>query len=926
MAIHRRLAGGVLSALTLALFVVACGGDKPETLLASARDYLAKDDAKAAVIQIKNVLQKTPDSPEARFLLGKALLKSGDPVGAEVELRKAIDAKYPADDVVPLLAQALLATGQTKKMLAELGKTELSAPEAKADLQTSIATAQAALGQMDKARAAIDAALAIKPDHAPTMMMKARVLMADRDVPGAMALVDAVLVKDDKNHEGWKLKGDILTSQQDAEQSLVAYRKAVAAKPDFGAAHAAVIAALMRQDKIDEAGTQLEAMKKALPGNPQTFLSEAEVLYQKKDFKGARDAVQEVLKVAPNHPKALLIAGSAYYQLNSLGQAEEYLAKAFKLAPGSPIVRRILAVIHLRSGQPAKALAMIEPLLEDGDGDSGLQSLAGDIYMQSGNALKAEEYFRRAAALDPKNSTKQTKVALSHLAEGKSDQAFGELERIAAGDSGISADMALIASAVKKRDFTRAMKSIDGLEKKQPDNPLVHALRGAVFVAKGDIAAGRASLEKALSLKPAYFPAAASLASLDLKDKKPDDARKRFESVLAAEPKNVQAGLALAELKARTGGSTDEVAAMIAKTIQANPAEPAPRLALVGLYLKSKDAKKAVSAAQDAVVALPDRVEVLDALAQAQQAAGDTNQALASYGKIVQLMPGSPQPYLRMAEFNLAAKAKEEAMQNLRKALELKPDLLAAQRGLIALYLDAKNIPEAQKLVREVKQQRPKEPVGFIFEGDIAAANKDWAGAVSAYKAGLKQASSTELAVKTYTALHAAGSGVEAEKFANSWLNDHAQDIAFRVALAERATARKEYPVAVKHYQILLQKQPDNPIVLNNLAWNLSQLNDARALDYAEKANKLAPNNPAIMETLGSLLSEKGDSARAIELLAKAIELAPQADTLKLSLARAQVKAGNKNEARKLLDDLAKLGDKFPRQAEVARLSKEIGN
>jgi len=73
--------------------------------------------------------------------------------------------------------------------------------------------------------------------------------------------------------------------------------------------------------------------------------------------------------------------------------------------------------------------------------------------------------------------------------------------------------MALIASAVKKRDFTRAMKSIDGLEKKQPDNPLVHALRGAVFVAKGDIAAGRASLEKALSLKPAYFPAAASLAN-----------------------------------------------------------------------------------------------------------------------------------------------------------------------------------------------------------------------------------------------------------------------------------------------------------------------------------------------------------------------------------------------------------------------------
>ena len=185
MAIHRRLAGGVLSALTLALLVTACGGDKPETLLASARDYLAKGDGKAAVIQIKNALQKVPDSPEARFLLGKALLRSGDPVGAEVELRKAVEAKHPADDAVPLLAQALLATGQAKKMLTEFGTTELSSPEAKADLQTSIATAQASLGQMDKARAAIDTALAIKPDHAPTMMMKARLLMADRDVPGA---------------------------------------------------------------------------------------------------------------------------------------------------------------------------------------------------------------------------------------------------------------------------------------------------------------------------------------------------------------------------------------------------------------------------------------------------------------------------------------------------------------------------------------------------------------------------------------------------------------------------------------------------------------------------------------------------------------------------------------------------------------------
>ena len=37
-----------VSALLVASMLAACGGDKPETLLASARDYMAKNDNKAA--------------------------------------------------------------------------------------------------------------------------------------------------------------------------------------------------------------------------------------------------------------------------------------------------------------------------------------------------------------------------------------------------------------------------------------------------------------------------------------------------------------------------------------------------------------------------------------------------------------------------------------------------------------------------------------------------------------------------------------------------------------------------------------------------------------------------------------------------------------------------------------------------------------
>jgi tetratricopeptide (TPR) repeat protein len=64
--------------LALALTVLAASAEKPEGLVASAKEYLAKGDQKAAVIQLRSALQKNNDLAEARFLLGRALLDIDD--------------------------------------------------------------------------------------------------------------------------------------------------------------------------------------------------------------------------------------------------------------------------------------------------------------------------------------------------------------------------------------------------------------------------------------------------------------------------------------------------------------------------------------------------------------------------------------------------------------------------------------------------------------------------------------------------------------------------------------------------------------------------------------------------------------------------------------------------------------------------------
>ena len=916
----KSIAHMTLPVLLVALLLAACS-EKPEAMIISAKDYLAKNDRTAAVIQIKNALQSDPNLPEARFLLGSALLDSGDPVGAETELRKALDLKHPQDAVVPPLAKAMLAQGQAKKLTEEFAKIDLTQPQAKASLQMSLASAYAMQSKPDLAQTALNAALLAEPGYAPALIAQARQKAGQGDFDGALAMADEVIAKSPQSYDAWKLKGDILLyAKNQGDEALAAYRKAVEIKPDFMAGHAAVTTILLEKGDLAAAAVQIEQLRKFAANHPQTKYLEAQLAFQKKDFKLARDLVQQVLRAAPTNVQGLQLAGAVELQLNSLPSAEGYLSKAVQAAPTLALARRLLVVTYLRAGQPAKAMATLLPGLNRENIDPELLSVAGEVYLQNGDVKQAQEYFEKATKQAPKDGRKRTALALTHLMSGSVDTAFEELQDIAVSDTGTTADLALISAHLRRQEFDKALKAIDGLEKKQPDKPLSAFLRARTLLAKRDIAGARKSFERALTIDPTYFPAVASLAGLDVTDKKPDDAKKRFEAVLAKDPKNGQAWLALAELAARSGTAPDEVAKLIGNAVAANPTDVTPRLLLIDFYLRNKDVKLASSTAQNAVAALPDSPEVLDALGRTQQASGEFNQAIATYNKLAGMQPLSPQPHMRLAGAHMAEKNKDAAVQSLRKALEIKPDLLEAQRALIVLDLDGKRFQDALTTARTVQKQRPKEAVGYLLEGDINASQKNWDSAATAYRVGLKQVNSSELAIKLHSVLLASGNGAEADRFSSTWQKDNPKEAAFLSYLGDRAIARKDYGSAEKKYAAVVKLQPNNAVAYNNLAWVTSKLNKEGAIAYAEKANTLAPNQPAFMDTLAMLLSDKGDYPKAVEMQNKALALQPENPLFKLNLAKIHIKGGKKDLAKRELDDLTKLGDKFPSQAEVAAL------
>ncbi|MDP3440343.1 MAG: tetratricopeptide repeat protein, partial [Azonexus sp.] len=162
------------------------------------------------------------------------------------------------------------------------------------------------------------------------------------------------------------------------------------------------------------------------------------------------------------------------------------------------------------------------------------------------------------------------------------------------------------------------------------------------------------------------------------------------------------------------------------------------------------------------------------------------------------------------------------------------------------------------------------------------------------------------------------------EGIASTWNKEHPKEIAFRLHLGDVAIARKDYALAAQHYRTALEMQPDNPLILNNLAWVSGQLKSPKAIEYAEKATQLSPNQPPFMDTLAMLLADKGETVKAIEILRQALAIAPQAAAIQLNLAKVLINSGKKDEARKELEAIAKLGDKFPSQAEVSKLQKEL--
>ena len=911
----------------LVIALAGCSQPTPEESMARGQAALEKQDYAHALVELKTAAAARPESAQTRFLLGKVLLATNDPQGAELELRKALDLKHPASAVQPELARALLVGGKAQRVVEEFASVSLQDAAASADLKTSVAIAHARLGNRKAGAAALEEALRLKPDDPTALLAKARQRGSEGDIDGALKIVEGVLAAHPKSAEAWQNQGDLLLhGKRDLAAAYEAYGKAVAAVPAYlPALQQRVRVNLMRGDPT-AARKDFEVLRRAAPSLLQTLFFEAQFAFLDKDFQKAQSLTQSLLKSHPNSVAVMALDASTRLQLNAPLLAEASAAKAVSQAPDALLPRKLLAQAHLQMGRHAAALADLRSLLDQPQPESDVLALAAEAHLQAGDLEKADELFTRAVKANPEDASVRTSAAMVRLARGDADKAFAELEALAAKDASDVADLALISARMRRKEWDAALKAATALEAKAPGKAAGANLAGQVHLLRGARAEARASFERALSVNPLYLPAAVSLARLDVQDKKPEAARQRFDAMLKANPKDVQARMALIELRASEKAPATEIASGLAEIVRTEPGALAPRLALVDHYLTHKEPKKALEVAQETSNFFRFDPNALDALGRAQFATGDLQQALTTYATLATQLPKSAGPLLRQADIRAMQGSPDAAALLLARAQELAPDDPEIYKRLIATAMFGKQYDKALGHARAFQKRQPNAAMGYELEAEIEGRRQNWAAAATVLRAGLQKAPQQggRMAQKLYASYALGGRQAEADGVATAWMKDHPADIDFVVRTGEFWLLRSSPARAEAFFREAVKLDPKNASVLNNLAWALVQQKNPGALEIAQQAVALDGRSLSIQDTLGTALAQADRKDEAIAVFTRLVEQAPEKADYKLSLARLYVQSKQPDKARPLLDDLARLKDKFGGSEEVQRLRAAV--
>lgn len=890
-----------------------------------------RKDLRGAIIQLKNAIQADRKLLAAHVLLGKALLESGDPIGAEVEFDEALRLGVNRAEVITFLGQAYLLQGKFGTLLERVTPAGLPTPQQVAVLVLR-ANAQAEKDSIAVAISTLDEARLLDPASIPVRLAQATISMRKGDIPLARKLVDDALSVAPEDAGAWHTRGTLQQATGDQQAALVSYAKAAALNPRYLEPRITRAGLLVDLGRIDEAEQELASIKEKAPFEPRAAYYRALIAKSRGNKAATKAALEEVIRrldplpaeaLISNKPM-LMLSALAHYNLGNREKASERLASLLRRYPGDEAGTKLLARLHLDDGNHSSATLLLEPLRRRSPEDPRVLSLLATAYMQAGNHRQASELLDQAVRHSGGATDIRTDLGISLAGSGKEEQAIEQVRQAWLKDpKQTRSGMVLATLYLRTGQPKKALEVVDTLARNEPSNPAVLNMLGVTRVAAGDRAGGRQAYEQVLARTPTHPGAILNLSSLDQAEGKLDAARQRLLDLLKQDEKNIDAMMEIAAIEEKAK-RFDEAARWLDKARIDPKAAVAAATRLAELHLRTGAVDKSLSVAREALSKAPGDLPALGLLARAQLAKGDSAAARRTLGDMARYAGYAPAAQVEVARLQVIAANDSGANYSLDKALGSQPGFLPALILRSEIEIRQRDFAKAEQRIKQIAEASGNDAVALRLQGDLAMARGQQAAALTAYGNALKKADNAEMALRLYRAQVATGGLAKGAAFLQKWQSGRADDVVILRTLGDAELQLGNLPAARTAYEKLLKVQPDDGLVWNNLAQVAFAQNQMDASGFAERAYNLRPHDPVVIDTLGWLLFRQGQVDRGLALLRDARLRNPNDPEIRYHLAAALASSGRKAEAREEISQALRSGKPFAGIEEARRLQSEL--
>jgi tetratricopeptide (TPR) repeat protein len=499
-----------------------------------------------------------------------------------------------------------------------------------------------------------------------------------------------------------------------------------------------------------------------------------------------------------------------------------------------------------------------------------------ESYARTGDAVNALNEFVRAADLLPERLDLQLAAGNYLLAARRPQDALARAEAILSRDAKHVAGHVLRGNALGGlNNFEQALTEIEEAIELDPSSASTYTHLGLVQVARGQRDNAEVAFKKAVELDPKWLGGHLGLGNFYWAAGRLAEAELSFENALRLDPDNAMANRAMAafSLATRQPSRAEQHLQRLAK----GTANPAATIALADFYQATGRPLDAIRLLEPLAADNRNVAGARHRLSRAYAQAGDGAKARALVDRLLRQNSADSQARLIKGQLLLAEGKREDALEQVRAAVDAEPASVPAQFALGRLYAARGDAAGAEKAFREVLRLNPRAAGAQLELSRVQLSTGSAAASLSTANEALKNIpGSPEARLALVRSLIATRAFEQAQKEARQLLVEHPKVAGVHVQAGVLAAARNDMAAARAAFEQALALDPESLEALTGLiALDLRAGNTAAARGRIDARVADTKSRPAMWLLAARVYVAAQDPAAAERILRRTIQADP---------------------------------------------------